>query len=219
MVRHLETHGLRCVYAGDIATGQDALLLTVADCNGADEIITNTPWFRRTLHALIRHFLPIARMWLLIDQDWATTKQATPFLKSCTDIIPIGRVQWIPGSKYKGGKDNAAWYHFDARHTAGPVFHAWRSAPGPSRATLCAQCSVSYRPESLGLQVLLERLPPARLSRARKRNASVTPPCDAADRSAIPTASANSAVCGIDGDISGKPSGWRSHRSHIPKRS
>ena len=27
LVRHLESFGLRCVYAGDIATGQDALAL------------------------------------------------------------------------------------------------------------------------------------------------------------------------------------------------
>ena len=46
LVRHLESFGLRCVYAGDIATGQDALALTVADCNGAP-IITNPPYKRR----------------------------------------------------------------------------------------------------------------------------------------------------------------------------
>jgi hypothetical protein len=27
LVRHLESHGLRCAYAGDIATGQDTLAL------------------------------------------------------------------------------------------------------------------------------------------------------------------------------------------------
>jgi hypothetical protein len=41
LVRHLETFGLRCVFAGDIATGQDALAL---DTYGyADVIITNPP--------------------------------------------------------------------------------------------------------------------------------------------------------------------------------
>ena len=44
LVRHLEAFGLRCVYAGDIRSGQDALAL---DYYGAvDAIITNPPWSR-----------------------------------------------------------------------------------------------------------------------------------------------------------------------------
>jgi hypothetical protein len=39
LVRHLETHGLRCVYQGDIATGQDPLARN--DYGPADVIITN----------------------------------------------------------------------------------------------------------------------------------------------------------------------------------
>jgi hypothetical protein len=41
-----------------------------------------------------------------------------------SDIVAIGRVKWIAGSK-NTGKENYAWYRFDARHTSGPVFH-WR---------------------------------------------------------------------------------------------
>ena len=42
LVRHLESFGLRCTYAGDIHdTGQDALDLTPARINGADELISN----------------------------------------------------------------------------------------------------------------------------------------------------------------------------------
>ena len=41
LVRHLEAVGLRCVYSGDIRTGQDALAF---NCYGsADAIITNSP--------------------------------------------------------------------------------------------------------------------------------------------------------------------------------
>jgi hypothetical protein len=76
LVRYLESLGcLRCVYAGDIATGQDALALTAADCNSADAIITNPPWKRSVMHALIRHFQQIAPItWLLLDQDWAAVE-------------------------------------------------------------------------------------------------------------------------------------------------
>src|SRR5262245_55949564 len=51
LVRHLESHGLRCVYAGDISTGQDALALE--QYGDADMIITNPPYTRPLMHALI----------------------------------------------------------------------------------------------------------------------------------------------------------------------
>ena len=74
-------------------------------------------------------------------------KQEIPFLRSCTDIIAIGRFKWIPGTK-NGGKDNYAWCRFDARHTAGPVYHPFRSAALLSPAArACAQCGVPYRPQ------------------------------------------------------------------------
>jgi len=126
LIRYLESHGLCCTYRGDIATGHDALELD--SYGNIDAIITNPPWKRLHLHPLVQHFARIAPTWLLLDQDWAGTKQATSYLKHCTDILPIGRFIWIPGTRWPG-KDNAAWYHFDARHTAGPVLHPYRSAP------------------------------------------------------------------------------------------
>ena len=122
LVRHLESFGLRCVYAGDIRSGQDALALD--HYGAADAIITNPPWSRDVLHGLITHFQNIAPTWLLLDADWKQTRQAAPFLPHCSDIVAIGRVKWIEGSKHTG-KDNACWYKFDSKHTAGPVFH-WR---------------------------------------------------------------------------------------------
>jgi hypothetical protein len=143
LVKHLESHGLRCVYRGDIATGQDALALD--NYGEIDAIISNTPWTRSLLHPLITHFQKIAPTWLLIDQDWGVTKQATPILKHCTDILPIGRLIWIPGTEWPG-KDNCAWYRFAADHTAGPVLHPYRSAPvSLPRAALCGQCGKPYR--------------------------------------------------------------------------
>jgi hypothetical protein len=147
LVRHLETFGLRCVYAGDISSGQDALAL---DHYGAiDCIITNPPYDtahrRKLMHALIEHFQNIAPTWLLLDADWKETRQAAPFLPHCSDIVPIGRVKWIEGSKHTG-KDNTCWYLFDSNHTAGPVFH-WRDQGEaiPSRRTrLCEQCGKRY---------------------------------------------------------------------------
>ena len=93
LVRHLESFGLRCVYAGDIATGQDALALdTYGD---ADAIITNPPYTRELMHRLIAHFQRIAPTWLLIDYDWSATKQAAPYMPHCSDIVILPRLKWF----------------------------------------------------------------------------------------------------------------------------
>ena len=100
------------------------------------------------LHGLIAHFQNIAPTWLLLDADWKQTRQAAPYLPHCSDIVAIGRVKWIEGSKYTG-KDNACWYRFDARHKAGPVFH-WRDQgtdQGSIRTLkrrICEQCGKAY---------------------------------------------------------------------------
>ena len=129
---------------GDIATGQDALAIT--DYSNADSIITNPPYQRPLMHALIEHFAHILLTWLLLETDWASTKQAGPFMPTCTDIVSIGRLRWIEGTKMSG-MENFAWYRFDSRHLAGPIFHARDSAPVLSRVSLCVQCGKTYRPQ------------------------------------------------------------------------
>jgi hypothetical protein len=144
LVRHLETFGLRCVYQGDIATGQDAL--AIDSYGGADAIITNPPYVKPLMHDLIEHFRNIAPTWLLLELDWSATKQARPFLPSCSDIVPFGRLKWIIPSDHTGYQ-NYAWYRFNIHHTAGPVLHPRGSAPVASHATLCGQCGRPYRPQ------------------------------------------------------------------------
>src|SRR4051812_29145603 len=61
LVRHLEGFGLRCVYSGDVRTGQDALAFD--DYGAADVIITNPPRSRDVMHRLIPHFQNIAPTW------------------------------------------------------------------------------------------------------------------------------------------------------------
>jgi hypothetical protein len=144
LVRHLESFGLRCVYAGDIRTGQDALELD--QYSACDSIITNPPWSRDVMHRLIMHFQDIAPTWLLLDADWKQTRQAAPYLPHCSDIVAIGRVKWIQGSKHTG-KDNACWYKFNSKHRAGPVFH-WRDQSPEihtQRTGICEQCGRRYQ--------------------------------------------------------------------------
>jgi hypothetical protein len=125
-------------------TGQDAL--AVDDYGAADMVITNPPWSRDQLHRLIPHFQNIAATWLLLDADWAHTKQAAPFLPHCSDIVAVGRVKWIEGSKHSG-KDNCAWYRFDIKHRAGPVFHGRDNVISIRRAGICEQCRRAYEPQ------------------------------------------------------------------------
>jgi hypothetical protein len=144
LVRHLESFGLRCVYAGDITAGQDALALD--HYGAADAIITNSPYTRPAMHRLIAHFQRIGPTWLLIDYDWSATRQAAPFIHHCSDIVILPRLKWFEGSK-DTGKDNHAWYRFDFRHSGGPVLHNNRGlgAAIPSRRTrICEQCRKPY---------------------------------------------------------------------------
>jgi hypothetical protein len=175
LVRHLERYGLICAYRGDIATGQDALTLRSADCNNADYVITNPPYDtthrRKLMHAMILRFQRIAPTWLLLDSDWASTRQAAPFLPCCSDIVAIGRVKWIEGSKHTG-KDNYAWYKFDIRHKSGPVFHGRdQSEVISSRRTgVCEQCHKIYEPQRSSSRFCSQ----TRRQRAHRNRLSVT---------------------------------------------
>jgi hypothetical protein len=145
LVRHLEEFDLRCVYSGDIRDGQDALALD--NYGAADAIITNPPWSRDVMHGLIAHFRNVTPTWLLLDADWAHTKQAAPFLPHCSDIVAVGRVKWIEGSKHTG-KENCAWCRFHIGHKAGPAFHGRDQGTDGLMQTLkrriCEQCGKVY---------------------------------------------------------------------------
>ena len=145
LVRHLEAHGLRCVYARR-HRHRPGCAWRSTQYGDADAIITNPPYTRPLMHALIAHFAQILPTWLLLESDWACTKQAGPFMPCCSDIVSVGRLRWIEGTTMSG-KENFAWYRFDARHSAGPIFHAHGSAPVSSRVSLCVQCGKPYRPQ------------------------------------------------------------------------
>ena len=119
LIAMLENEGLRCCYRGDIRDGLDAMAETTF--GGCDVIITNPPWTRDILHPMIRHFQSVAPTWLLFDADWAHTKQSAPYLDQCSHIVAVGRLKWIEDSRHTG-KDNCAWYRFDARHSGGAQF-------------------------------------------------------------------------------------------------
>lgn len=125
LIAHLESNGHKCASAWDIEPQheridkQDALNRLVGNIAC---FITNPPWDRPVLHALIKHLSAQHPTWLLFDADWMHTQQAATFIPHCRTIQSVGRVKWIEGSKMTG-KDNCCWYLFDANWLAGPQFY------------------------------------------------------------------------------------------------
>lgn len=110
LVNHLELEGHSCVAAFDEET--DARIYRKPDDLEANYFITNPPWSRDLLHPIITNLREQLPTWILLDADWAHTKQAADYMKYCSKMVAVGRVKWIPNSPYTG-KDNCCWYKFD----------------------------------------------------------------------------------------------------------
>ena len=116
LIIHLSNH-VDCLWASDIdpqandIDKKDALEVNENDLQDVDMIITNPPWSRNLLHPMIDHFRKLKPTWLLFDAGWMFTKQAKEFLPYCETILTVGRLKWIPDSKYTG-KDDCCWYLF-----------------------------------------------------------------------------------------------------------
>ena len=106
---------LHCYLAIDIEPRRDDVgegnVLTV-DVNECDLTITNPPWDRAILHPMIEHLSKQKPTWLLFDADWMHTKQSIPYLRYLHKIVSVGRIKWFGNTT---GKDNCAWYLFDAQ--------------------------------------------------------------------------------------------------------
>ena len=122
LVDHMRAAGFTVPLATDVEPQRadvlkldaPALNAAVLDAARATAIVTNPPWSRPIMHPLIEHLrqwgLPL---WILADADWMHTAQSRDLMDFCSEVVPIGRVKWIPDSKH-WGKDNAAWYRFGA---------------------------------------------------------------------------------------------------------
>lgn len=127
LISHMAKFGYYCVRALDIepqAMGiekADALSDDGLHRWSADFIVTNPPWSRPCLHQMIIRFSQVMPTWLLFDSDWAHTRQSAPYMPLLRKIVSVGRVKWIPDSKFTG-KDNVSWYLFDAKSTGATEF-------------------------------------------------------------------------------------------------
>jgi hypothetical protein len=118
IVRTLEGAGF--VRAGSFDLPNDAQ--TMIYPKAGDVFVTNPPWTREIMHPIIDNLRKQKDTWLLIEADWAHTKQAIPYLAFCRKIVSIGRVKWIVGSEFTG-KDNSCWYLFGAEPANATLFY------------------------------------------------------------------------------------------------
>tara|TARA_R110002111_G_scaffold64884_6_gene106547 strand:- start:389 stop:949 length:561 start_codon:yes stop_codon:yes gene_type:complete len=133
MMEHLAAMGLKCVFAGDTDPEHPQIIkasydtISKATLKRAEYIITNPPWMRPLMHPFIQWCIDSGKpAWLLIDSNWASTKQARPYLTHCSDVVVIGRLKWIPGSKHSS-VDDCAWFRFQAE----PCDTIWRNVAPP----------------------------------------------------------------------------------------
>lgn len=114
LVDQLVGFGLQCAAAFDIEPGRadiceaDARALYIPD---GLQVISNPPWTREFLHAIIRNLAPQAVTWLLFDSDWLFTQQSAPLVAHLHLVVPVGRLRWVPGTDHDG-QDSCAWYKF-----------------------------------------------------------------------------------------------------------
>ena len=94
----------------------DALKLTREHLHDVSLIITNPPYSWNLLQPLLDHLPTLKPTWMLLPADFMHNKRSGPYMKTCSDIIAIGRLYWVeePGIKPTKGKDNYCWYRFKA---------------------------------------------------------------------------------------------------------
>ncbi len=133
LIDHLAAHGMVCQLAidiepqrGDIMRGNALDITGPVRCGQTGQrlkFITNPPWERKLLHALIEHLAGIAPTWLLFDAAWKETAQAARFGDWCVKIVSVGRLRWVPDSPHNS-TDDCSWYLFDASHEGG-THYVW----------------------------------------------------------------------------------------------
>ena len=122
-----------CVWMSDIepqAPGickRDALELDADSMPALSMFITNLPWPTTGKKGdpaigLIRHLTSIAPLWTILPFCFAANEYFRRVAPMCAEILPIGRVSWLENGK--PGKDDSAWFLFDAANRRPTVLHA-----------------------------------------------------------------------------------------------
>jgi hypothetical protein len=122
MVDYFESAGHPCVFAGDIEplrpdiTRVAATELRYVRC---DLFITNPPWLWKWLEPIVINLSRQKPTWLLLDADLMHNLRSAKIMATCSKVVPIGRLRWVPGTPHSG-LSNCCWYLFEPGHKDGP---------------------------------------------------------------------------------------------------
>lgn len=125
----LEKYKLVCLFSCDITPRRndihvrDLFSLSVEGV----QFITNPTWPAigqkgEPTISMALHLSSIAPTWFLLSADFMHNKYFAKLQKRCVKIVSVGRVKWIPDSDGPG-KDNCAWYLFDASNEKQTEFY------------------------------------------------------------------------------------------------
>jgi hypothetical protein len=109
LVEHLERAGHTCGGAYDLPVDARSHFYGV---ERGVVIITNPPWARDVMHAIIANLSDQAPTWLLLPGDWLFNVSSAPLMPRLRRVVAIGRVRWIADSPHTS-KDNCMWALFD----------------------------------------------------------------------------------------------------------
>ena len=136
LVKHLQKHRHILVCASDIepqANGIGVRDVMDIDIPAYDNVfarffITNPSWpalgqSGEPVISIINHLSSMAPTWLLLSADFAHNLYFNKVSARCQKIVAVGRVKWIPDSKYPG-KDNVCWFLFDEKNTCQTEFYS-----------------------------------------------------------------------------------------------
>jgi len=140
LVKNLQAAGFSCkgaydIKPGDLGIGEvDARKFTRLHMNNANLIITNPPYTWTLCKQIIDRFMLIGvPAWLLLPLDWAVNERFAPVMHHVSEIVPIGRLKWITGSKHTA-MDNSCWYFVQPHATPATIFHPRKKLKGTSNA-------------------------------------------------------------------------------------
>lgn len=116
---------MECVGAHDIDRRDIIADAAFQSYDRTDLFITNPPWPQRGGEPTVSIALNLSNQaptWLLLSADFAHNRYFSKLADRCVKIVSVGRVSWMQNGT--AGKDNCAWYLFDARHDGPTEFVA-----------------------------------------------------------------------------------------------
>lgn len=122
--------GMSCVSMYDIHPLRDDIVKGDAreiELLFRGQYITNPPFTRPLMHAIMWHCASQVPSWFLVEADWLITQQAGDILrKHGAEVIAVGRLRWFregdPRDKGNDPMDNFVWVKLVPEPYGGIIF-------------------------------------------------------------------------------------------------